>query len=137
VAYCGAYPSEVLDSSYFGFEVIPGALAKAEEEGWVLTGSFGTGHNLAGLPSDFGLSKNYPNPFNANTTISYQLPATSRVKLEVYNLLGEKVETLVDQQQEAGYKSVNWEASDYCSGIYFYKLSAGNRVFIKRMTLLR
>jgi len=137
VAYCGAYPSEVLDSSYFGFEVIPGPLAKADEEGWVLTGSFGSGHSFTELPSDFALTRNYPNPFNANTTIHYQLPTTSSVKLEVYNLLGEKVGTLVDEEQEAGYKSVNWEASGYSSGIYFYKLSAGDKAFIKRMTLLR
>ena len=80
---------------------------------------------------------NYPNPFNASTAINYQLPVDSHVKLEVYNLIGQKVATLADERQQAGYKSVNWEASGYSSGIYFYKLSAGDKAFIKRMTLLR
>jgi hypothetical protein len=133
--YVGDYPS-VTDSSWFPFEVIAGALAKAGEPGWVLTGSFLQG-DLADLPSEFALMKNYPNPFNAQTVIDYQLPTTSDVKLEIYNLLGKKVATLVDGHQEAGYKSVTWDASEVSSGIYFYKLNAGEYTETMRMTLIK
>ena len=134
--YVGEYPSTVIDSSYFPFEVIAGPLTKAGERGWILTGSFLEGE-FADLPSEFALLGNYPNPFNASTVINYQLPVDSHVKLEVYNLIGQKVATLADERQQAGYKSVNWDASEVSSGLYFYKLSAGDKAFIKRMTLLR
>jgi hypothetical protein len=133
--YVGDYPS-VSDSSWFPFEVIAGALTKAGEQGWALTGSFLEG-SFVDLPSEFALMKNYPNPFNAQTVIDYQLPTSSDVKLEVYNLLGKKVGTLVDQQQEAGYKSVTWDASEVSSGIYFYKLNAGEYTETMRMTLIK
>jgi len=136
IAYCGEYPSTVIDSSFFQIEVIAGPLTKAGEAGWVLTGSFLEG-DLSELPSEFALLSNYPNPFNASTLISYELPATSQVKLEVYNLLGSKVATLVNGEQEAGYKSVTWDASEVSSGVYFYKLTAGDFTEMKRMTLLR
>jgi hypothetical protein len=134
--YVGAYPYAMTAGDSFPFEVIAGALAKAGEEGWVLTGSFLQG-DLADLPSEFALMKNYPNPFNAQTVIDYQLPTTSDVKLEVYNLLGKKVATLVDKEQQAGYKSVTWDASDVSSGIYFYKLNAGEYTGTMRMILVK
>ena len=134
--YVGDYPSTVIDSAYFPFEVIAGALTKAGEQGWVLTGSFLQG-DLVDLPSEFALMKNYPNPFNAQTVIDYQLPETSNVKLEVYNLLGSKVATLADGEQQAGYKSVTWDASEVSSGIYFYKLNAGEYTETMRMILVK
>jgi len=136
IAYCGDYPSTVMDSSSFQIEVIAGPLTKAGEAGWVLTGSFLEG-DLSELPSEFALLSNYPNPFNASTVIEYQLPVTSSVKLEVYNLLGNKVTTLVDGEQQAGYSSVTWDASEVSSGIYFYKLTAGDYTETKRMILVK
>ncbi|MFQ5869209.1 MAG: T9SS type A sorting domain-containing protein, partial [Candidatus Zixiibacteriota bacterium] len=88
------------------------------------------------LPGKFYLS-NYPNPFNATTVINYQLPVDSRVKLEVYNVLGEKVVTLVEEKQEAGYRSVIWDASELSSGLYFYKLTAGDYTETKTMMLVK
>ena len=90
-----------------------------------------------GLPTVTSLTQNYPNPFNAQTVIEYQLPVTSSVILDVYNLLGEKVATLVNGEQQAGYKSVTWKDSEAASGVYFYKLTAGDFTEVKRMTLLR
>jgi len=136
LGYVGGYPSAVIDSSYFPFEVTAKELAKAGAGDWVLTGSFLEG-DLTDLPSEFALLSNYPNPFNASTVIEYQLPVTSSVKLEVYNLLGNKVTTLVDGEQQAGYKSVTWDASDVSSGIYFYKLSAGDYTETRRMMLVK
>jgi hypothetical protein len=89
------------------------------------------------LPTVTELCQNYPNPFNASTLISYQLPTDSHVKLEVYNISGQTVATLVNSEQQAGHRSAIWEASRSSSGIYFYKLTAGDYTEIKTMTLLR
>ena len=135
IAYCGDYPSTVMDSSFFQVEVIAGASGGGEDMGWVLTGSFSEGET--DLPSGFALLSNYPNPFNAQTVIQYQLPASSSVKLDVYNLLGNKVTTLLDGEEVAGYKSVTWDASEVSSGVYFYKLTAGDYTEAKRMMLVK
>jgi hypothetical protein len=76
------------------------------------------------VPSTFALLQNYPNPFNPSTAIRYQLPVESRVTVSIYNLLGEKLETLVDGTENAGFKSVEWNAAKNGSGIYFYRLEA-------------
>jgi hypothetical protein len=88
-------------------------------------------------PQRFELYQNIPNPFNPITQISYTLPRDGHVKLEIYNLLGQKVATLVDEYQQTGQKTVNWEAKDLASGIYFYKLSSGDFTATKKMVLLR
>jgi len=74
-------------------------------------------------PSKFELSQNYPNPFNPKTAISYQLPAFSEVDLSIYNILGQKVATLVSEKQPAGRYKVEWDATKFASGVYIYKLS--------------
>jgi len=89
------------------------------------------------LPTLASLSQNHPNPFNASTTIHYQLPVDAHIKLEVYNTLGERVATLVDESQQAGYKSVIWDASAVSSGLYFYKLTAGDFTETRRMMLVK
>jgi len=83
------------------------------------------------------LKQNYPNPFNPTTEIRYNLPERANVRLEIYNLSGQRIETLVNEPQEPGVHWVTWDASGYSSGVYFYKLIAGDRVSAKRMTLLR
>lgn len=88
-------------------------------------------------PTDFALSQNHPNPFNAITTIKYVLLRACDVKLAIYNIVGQKVATLVDGNQKAGYKTVRWDASSFSSGIYFYRLKAGNFVQTRKMILLK
>lgn len=88
------------------------------------------------LPGNFCLS-NYPNPFNTTTVINYNLPISAYIKSEIYSLLGQKVATLVNEKQQAGYKSVIWDASKLSSGIYFYKLTAGDYTQTKRMMLVK
>lgn len=93
------------------------------------------------LPQEFALFQNYPNPFNSITLIPYALPAVSgprtAISLEIYNILGQKVANLVDEKQAPGYKTVSWDATDMASGIYFYRLKAGEFTSIKKMILLK
>ncbi|GEM_PF-5343307 len=86
----------------------------------------------------FLLSQNYPNPFNPSTLITYELPIANDVKLVVYNTLGQKVRTLVNQRQQAGRYSVTFDATGLASGVYWYRLSTGDgHVQIKKMILIR
>ena len=89
------------------------------------------------IPKDFGLSQNYPNPFNPTTKIDFQLPKDSPVTLKVYDVLGRQVMTLVDQYEPEGYHSVVFDASGLGSGVYIYKLSAGDFNQIKRMVVIK
>jgi hypothetical protein len=91
----------------------------------------------AGLPKVFALEQNYPNPFNPSTTIRYQLPVASEVKLEVYDVLGKKIATLVNERQSAGSYQVVWNASGLSSGTYFYRLQAGTFTQTKKMILVK
>jgi hypothetical protein len=88
-------------------------------------------------PLEFALSQNYPDPFNPSTTINYSLPKASHVKLKVFNALGQEISTCVDKTEEPGYKSVEWNASGVASGVYFYRLQAGDFVHTKKLLLLR
>jgi hypothetical protein len=81
--------------------------------------------------------QNYPNPFNPTTIIRYQLPTASMVQLEVFDVLGKKVASLVNSAQAAGDYSVTFNASNLASGVYFYRLQAGNFVQTKKMLFIK
>ncbi|NUN70754.1 MAG: phosphodiester glycosidase family protein, partial [Bacteroidetes bacterium] len=83
-------------------------------------------------PLTFSLEQNYPNPFNPTTTIPFRLPAAARTNLTVYDILGRKISTLLDQEVAAGSHAVTWDSSNVASGIYFYRLSSGNYVDTKK-----
>ncbi|MBD3232359.1 MAG: T9SS type A sorting domain-containing protein [candidate division Zixibacteria bacterium] len=136
MAYGGAYPYPC-DSVWFDFTVEGAPLADGNSE-WSVEELFtNVDEDIStGLPSTISID-NSPNPFNAATTITYQLPESGNVNLSVYNLSGQKVATLEDGHRNAGEHSATWDASNYSSGIYFYKLTAGDRVITKRMTLLK
>ena len=127
IAYVGYFPSDKMDSSSFAFF----KTGKSTGGRW----SVGDWSEVpeATLPMAASLLGNHPNPFNSATTINYELSSGGKVKLEVFTLLGEKVEILVDTWQEAGYKSVSWEASKVSSGVYFYRLTVGDYSKTKRM----
>jgi hypothetical protein len=88
-------------------------------------------------PKEFKLEQNYPNPFNPATTIQYQLPQDKRVTLKVYDILGSEVATLVNEEQQAGYKEVLFNASNFASGMYVYRLQAGSYVSTKKMLMIK
>jgi len=89
------------------------------------------------IPNNYITLTSYPNPFNTSTEIKYYLPQEAEIKLEVFNLLGRRVEVLYDGKQKAGYHNINWKAKDLPSGIYFCKLTSAGKSIIKKMTLLK
>ncbi len=89
------------------------------------------------VPKTCVLLQNYPNPFNPTTSIRYSIPLLSRVNISIYNSLGQLVDVILNEEQSAGWKEVQWNAKDVSSGIYFYKLTAGSFVEIKKMQLLK
>lgn len=98
--------------------------------------------DVEGQPNQFALYNAYPNPFNPTTIICYSLKENSLVSLEIYNIKGQKVKTLVNSKKEKGEWTVFWNGKDesgssVCSGIYFYRLKTGNFIQTKRMTLLK
>lgn len=98
--------------------------------------------NSESTPQHFSLSQNYPNPFNPQTSINYALPQDAQVRLILYNILGEKVKTLVDERQSAGYKMVWWDGRDergdkVASGVYFYRMEADKFTDVKKMLLVK
>jgi PKD repeat protein/subtilisin family serine protease len=97
----------------------------------------GAGKLASDLPDISEISRNYPNPFNPMTEISLELPQAATVKLDVYNIIGQKLTTLVEGQLEAGHHSYTWNGSDYPSGVYFYHLSIDDQNITRKMLLLK
>jgi hypothetical protein len=96
----------------------------------------------AGLPKEFNLARNYPNPFNPETRIEYALPKAVFVQLEIYNLLGQKVRTLVEKEQPAGFQKAVWDSRDESGrampgGVYLLRIKAGEYTAVRKITLLR
>jgi hypothetical protein len=89
------------------------------------------------LPTEYSLSQNYPNPFNPSTVIEFALPKDAHVTLEVYNILGQKVATLVDEVRPAGFHSVKLDGTNLASGMYLYRLSTGQQTFLKKLLLMK
>jgi hypothetical protein len=121
------------DKNYIMFDVVPDSgniqLIKMN-----FTGVLGNNDYLITSPL---LTQNYPNPFNPVTTINYQLIKACEVELNVYNLLGHKVETLISERQEAGFHQSRFDATGLASGIYFYQIKAGDYMDMRRMLLIK
>ncbi len=105
-----------------------------------LSYALGIGEEL--LPDVFALHQNYPNPFNPVTTLRYDLPENSLVNIIIYDLLGREVKSLINQTQDAGFKSIIWNATNnygkpVSAGVYLYQIQAGEFVQTKKMVLLK
>jgi len=134
--WCGIFIEQTLDNGYIAV-----AYSSQPDDGNTLILRLATDptnieQRLPSIPSSFTLEQNYPNPFNPVTIINYRLPMSSEVQLSIYNLLGQKVATLVDRKQKAGTYQVEWDASAFASGIYYYRIQAGEFQDVKKMILL-
>lgn len=89
------------------------------------------------IPGEVTLAQNYPNPFNPSTTITYTVPEEMRVRLEVFDILGRRVATLVDQNQNAGRYRVQFDMGPYASGVYLYRIVTGEKTLVRKMTLIK
>ena len=126
-------PSNPVDLSILGIPgfYIPGLETKLTDEIVVSVDD-----DITSL-QEFSLEQNYPNPFNPSTTIKYSIPSSGFVSLKVYDVLGNEVATLINEEKSAGSYEVEFSAAGLSSGIYFYKLQSGNLVETKKMILLR
>ncbi len=134
VGYVGYYPDTKLDSSYFNFTKLE-SKDFASGEAFAVFDIFGEELEFELLGT--ALLGAYPSPFNIETNITYDLAQAGPVRLEIFNIQGGKVGTLVDAEQSAGRHSVTWDASEFSSGVYFYKLTTADFTEAKRMTLLK
>ena len=130
--------------SYFG-------MALSMNSSYLFAGTYGVGvwrrplseiitaikNNQSSFPTRFFLLQNYPNPFNPTTLISYQLPTPNFVSLEIYDVLGRKIKSLIEERQNSGAHSVTFNAEDLPSGVYFYRLESGTHNETKKLLLLR
>ncbi len=130
-------------SASFTFDVDKLAPAGSKERiSFIITDNMGNSYlkkiniNISS-PENFELFQNYPNPFNPTTTIAYQVPKTSVVNLSVYNLLGEIMEVLANEEKSPGYYEIIFDANKYASGIYFYRLTAASYIETKKIILLK
>jgi type IX secretion system substrate protein len=96
-----------------------------------------TGISSNNTPVQFKLNQNYPNPFNPSTTISFELPVNSDVKISIFDIGGKLIETLVNNKMQAGAHEVTWNASAYASGVYIYKIETGTYSEVKKMMLIK
>src|SRR5205085_6178602 len=107
------------------------------EVGFNTTGVIGIENTGTVNPLKFSLSQNYPNPFNPSTVINYNLPKAGNIKLNIYNSLGESVAELVNSSQSAGTHQIEWNAVNFASGVYFYRLETEDLTSEKKMILIK
>ncbi|MDW7680195.1 MAG: T9SS type A sorting domain-containing protein, partial [bacterium] len=123
VAYTGQNPSTAVELRYFArYEHRVAVVSKTDD---------------SMLPETIQLFQNYPNPFNPTTTIRFALPYSSKVKLDILNMLGQKVTTLLNEQRSAGVHQLTFDAAGLPSGIYLYRLQAGSYVQTRKILLIR
>lgn len=135
-----------------GQMILPGSIGQAAtgiqtDSTYILQGGFWSEKNLvvtavssettSGIPTRYKLYQNFPNPFNPTTMIRYSIPEETNVRLDVYNLLGQLVSTLVDKQQKAGFYTVRFNTNGLSSGIYLYRLQAEEHILVKKMVFLK
>ena len=93
--------------------------------------------NTRAVVNVYDLKQNYPNPFNPSTTIIYQIPQSSFVTLNIYDVLGNEIETLINEEKQTSTYEITWNAENLPSGVYFYQLKAGDFVETKKMVLMK
>ena len=138
--FVNSFSDLVIDDSYlFGGQPISQDFYLSDHLGILTTFSNPTivVEEEAELPKDFSLSQNYPNPFNPSTTIKYNISEIGEVSLNVYNILGNEIATLVDEEQQPGTYQINFNGINLTNGVYLYQLSQGDNSSIKKMLLVK
>jgi hypothetical protein len=135
----GAYRSKMVRTEDMNNDGRPDIVIARDQQISVYynTGTFTSVKDISVVPNNFTLYPNYPNPFNPSTTINYELQNTEYVELSVYNLLGQRIATLVSQKQTPGRHQVTWNAAGFPSGFYFYRLKTENGSHIRKMQLIK
>ena len=127
-------------TEYFWRVRAKNSMAESEwSDAFTFTSGDGTSTSIEsnGIPEEFTLSQNYPNPFNPSTVIRYEIPVNSEVKLEVFNLFGQRVATLVNDHVTAGAHEVIFDGSNLASGVYIYRLATGDFMKTQKLTLIK
>ena len=117
------------------FRLVEKSMAKKQSARFTI--EIDPGADADGVPDDVILNQNYPNPFNQTTTIEFGIPNEQRVKVEVFDVLGRRVQTITDQRYEAGYHKVEFNGRSLASGVYFYRLVTEEKTLNKQMTLIK
>ena len=131
-----------LESAFSGMVPLFGATGGSSAQGGTPAARSALTEPVSETPDTYAILQNYPNPFNPTTQIRYGLPVQASVKLTIHNVLGQELATLVDGIQPAGYHEVRWNGTNASgvpvgSGVYFFRIQAGNFVEMKRMMLLK
>lgn len=132
----GWYPHSGQGTSW-SYDAPPGGSAQPEEDYATVWINYLAADDEDNLPVEFSLAQNYPNPFNASTTIKFSLPEAGDVSIQIYDILGRSIETLISGTQPAGTHSIVWHADNQPSGVYFYRIQAGNYSDQKSCLLLK
>lgn len=130
-------PPDTLDQTIVARFAVPNKIVVKDGQSIALQNAATAVEETKDRPSTFALGQNYPNPFNPSSTIRYSLPQQTAVSLTIYNALGQFVATLVNTTQDAGFHEIRFNAGDLPSGLYFYRLRAGDLVQTRRLVLLR
>jgi len=131
VSFIDVYNGIIVCQSEYGFSE---SIILRTTDGGV---SFVEENELGEIPTYYDLTQNYPNPFNPSTKIIYSVPKSSKVLIKVYDILGNEIETLVNEEKQTGTYEITWYADNLPSGVYFYQLKAGDFIETKKMVLLR
>jgi hypothetical protein len=136
--YVSWWPRVAVDASHM-FHIVWDDDRYGDRELYYINGDLLTdvGESQNQYPDSYELMQNYPNPFNPVTRIDFSLNRTTEVTLEIFNVLGQHVETLVDGRREVGRYTVSWDGRRAASGVYFYRLTAGEYVTTRKMLLLK
>ncbi|PJA26220.1 MAG: hypothetical protein CO189_12020 [candidate division Zixibacteria bacterium CG_4_9_14_3_um_filter_46_8] len=137
IAYCGFTYPNIIDSATFDFSIVDMLCSPTGAEDWRFQAWDECPASDEQIPGATAMAENYPNPFNVSTEIRYLVPAAAQATIDIYNILGQRVETLINSFQEAGWHSTQWDASARSSGLYYFVLKTQDQSVVRKMVVLK